>query len=82
MIDQLKYFPRDTHDDSPDALEMALREAKLNEISFIGLEEKKDPHGRTIEDPDYGLTSPAEDTKDEDDEEENRGNMGWVNLFS
>lgn len=81
LLDQLKYFPRDAHDDGPDALEMALREAALNEISFMDLEEKRDPHGRTIDDPEYGRTTPIEDTRD-DDEEENRGGTKWAGLSS
>ena len=42
LLDQLKYFPRDTHDDGPDALEMALREAEKDGIGFVDLEKKKE----------------------------------------
>ncbi|MFA5150154.1 MAG: phage terminase large subunit [Candidatus Omnitrophota bacterium] len=68
LLDQLKYFPRGDHDDGPDALEMALREAELNEVGFIRLE-KKDKHGRTPNDKDYGRTEPWEDAQDEDDDD-------------
>jgi predicted phage terminase large subunit-like protein len=78
LLDQLKYFPRGDHDDGPDALEMALREAELNEIGFIDLP-RRDKHGRTIDDKDYGQTTPEEDTEDEDDENTN-GGAGWVNV--
>ncbi len=68
LLDQLKYFPRGDHDDGPDALEMALREAELNEVGFIRLE-RKDKHGRTIDDPNYERTTPEEDAQDEDDDD-------------
>jgi len=66
LLDQLKYFPRGDHDDGPDALEMALREAELNEVGFVRLE-KKDKHGRTPDHPDYGRSTPEDDTEDEDE---------------
>lgn len=65
LLDQLKYFPRGDHDDGPDALEMALREAEVEQIGFLPLDDdKKDPHGRSIDDPDFGLTTPEEDAQD------------------
>jgi hypothetical protein len=79
LLDQLKYFPRGDHDDGPDALEMALREAELNEVNFEPLDEEiKDRHGRDINDPDFGQTTPEEDAKDEDDED--GGTTGIVSL--
>ncbi|MFA5725893.1 MAG: phage terminase large subunit [Candidatus Omnitrophota bacterium] len=69
LLDQLKYFPRGDHDDGPDALEMALREAELNEVGFVHIE-RKDKHGRTIYDKDYGRSTPEEDAQDEDDDGE------------
>lgn len=75
LLDQLRYFPRGDHDDGPDALEMALREAELNQTGFVALEEKKDRHGRTIDDRDYGQTTPEEDARDEDDEDDSP--RGW-----
>lgn len=68
LLDQLKYFPRGDHDDGPDALEMALREAELNQINFGTLDEDiRDRHGRNINDPDFGQTTPEEDAQDDDD---------------
>lgn len=65
LLDQLKYFPRGDHDDGPDALEMALREAEVEQIGFFPLDDdKKDSHGRSIDDPDFGLTTPEEDAQD------------------
>jgi predicted phage terminase large subunit-like protein len=69
LLDQLKYFPRDAHDDGPDALEMALRGAEIGNISFEGLTEKKDRHGRGPNHPDYEQTTPEEDTRDDDDDD-------------
>ena len=70
LLDQLKYFPRNDHkDDGPDALQLAVAEAIKEGTTFVILDEKKDKHGRTINDPDYGQTTPEEDTWDEDDEE-------------
>ncbi|MCX5665667.1 MAG: phage terminase large subunit, partial [Candidatus Omnitrophica bacterium] len=71
LLDQLKYFPKDDHDDGPDALEMALREAEINQIGFLPLtDDVKDRHGRDIDHPDFGRTTPEEDARDEDDEED------------
>lgn len=71
LLDQLKYFPRGDHDDGPDALEMALREAELNQIGFLPLDDNdiRDKHGRRITDRDFGQTTPEEDAHDEDDED-------------
>ena len=69
LLDQLKYFPRDAHDDGPDALEMALREAEKDGIGFVDLGKKRDRHGRTEDDPDYNRTTPEEDAQDADDED-------------
>ena len=66
MLEQLKYFPRGDHDDGPDALEMALREADKGTI-FLPTKDIRDRHGRTIDDPDFGQTTPEEDAMDEDD---------------
>jgi predicted phage terminase large subunit-like protein len=79
LLDQLKYFPRGDHDDGPDALEMALREAELSQVGFVPLDEDiRDSHGRGIDHPDFERTTPEEDTKDEDDEE--GGTTGFVSL--
>ncbi len=79
LLDQLKYFPRGDHDDGPDALEMALREAELSQVGFVPLDEDiRDRHGRGIDHPDFERTTPEEDTKDEDDEE--GGTTGFVSL--
>lgn len=67
LLDQLKYFPRDTHDDGPDALEMALRGAELNNVTFLDLTEKRDKYGRPESHPDYGRPSVIDDTEDDDD---------------
>jgi predicted phage terminase large subunit-like protein len=65
LLDQLKYFPRGDHDDGPDALEMALREAEVEQIGFLPLDDdKKDSHGRSIDHPDFGRTTPEEDAQD------------------
>lgn len=78
LLDQLKYFPRGDHDDGPDALEMALREAEVDQINFTPLDEDiRDDRGRTVDDPDFGRTMPEEDAQDEDDEE---GSGGFVSL--
>ncbi|MCX5668917.1 MAG: phage terminase large subunit [Candidatus Omnitrophica bacterium] len=69
LLDQLKYFPRDTHDDGPDALEMALREAEKDGIGFVDLGKKRDRHGRTEDDPDFNRTTPEEDAQDADDDD-------------
>ena len=70
LLDQLKYFPRSDHDDGPDALQLAFAEATKEGTKFLKLyDEKKDKHGRTIDDPHYGETTPEEDSWDEDDEE-------------
>lgn len=66
LMDQLKYFPRGDHDDGPDALEMALREADKGTI-FLPMDDIRDKHGRSINDRDFGQTTPEEDTMDEDD---------------
>jgi hypothetical protein len=79
LLDQLKYFPRGDHDDGPDALEMALREAELHEIGFIHLP-RKDKHNRTIDDKDYERTTPEEDAQDEDDDDDGGGTAHIVNL--
>jgi len=78
LLDQLKYFPRDAHDDGPDALEMALRGAEIGNITFLDLTERKDRHGRSPDDPDYGRTTPWEDARDEDDDDPQ--GMGIVSL--
>lgn len=81
LLDQLKYFPRGDHDDGPDALEMALREAELNEKGFLPLTEKRDRHGRTADDINAGGTTPEEDCRDEDDEDYGGGgSIGIVSL--
>jgi len=67
LLDQLKYFPRDAHDDGPDALEMALREAELNNVTFMDLTGKKDKYGRDESHPDFGRPSIIDDTEDDDD---------------
>ncbi len=72
LLDQLKYFPRDSHDDGPDALEMALRGAELNNVTFMDLTEKKDKRGRPESHPDFGHPSVIDDTMDEDDEGEGK----------
>lgn len=69
LLDQLKYFPRGDHDDGPDALEMAISEAILNEKGFEDLTNYKDRHGRDINHPDVDVTTPEEDCRDEDDED-------------
>ena len=70
LLDQLKYFPRDHYKDGPDALEMALREAELNQVGFEPLDDEiRDSHGRDINHPDFGRKTPAEETRDEDDED-------------
>lgn len=71
LLEQLKYFPRGDHDDGPDALEMALREAEVNKVSFLPLDEDeiRDKHGRRITDRDFGQTTPEEDAQNDDDEE-------------
>jgi predicted phage terminase large subunit-like protein len=80
LLDQLKYFPRGDHDDGPDALEMALREAEFNQTGFVLLDEDiKDRYGRNINDKDFGRTTPEDDTQDEDDDE-NGGTTRVVNL--
>lgn len=69
LLDQLKYFPRGEHDDGPDALEMALREAEVDQVSFEPLDEDiRDDRGRTVDDPDFGRTTPEEDARDDEDE--------------
>jgi len=81
LLDQLKYYPRGDHDDGPDALEMALREAELNEKGFLPLTEKRDRHGRTADDINAGGTTPEEDCRDEDDEDYGGGgSIGIVSL--
>jgi len=76
LLNQLKYFPRGDHDDGPDALEMALREAELNQVSFEPLDEDiRDKHGRDINHPDFGRTTPEEDTIDEEDEDRPFGSL-------
>jgi ethanolamine ammonia-lyase small subunit len=69
LLDQLKYFPRGDHDDGPDALEMVLREAEINQVGFLPLtDDAKDRHGRGLNHPDFGRTTPEEDARDDDDE--------------
>lgn len=69
LLDQLKYFPRGQHDDGPDALEMALREAEVDQVGFAPLDEDiRDDRGRTVDDPDFGRTTPEEDAQDPDDD--------------
>lgn len=74
LLEQLKYFPRGEHDDGPDALEMAIRAAEKR-VGFVSLsdEDKVDKHGRHPWDKDYGQTTPEEDARDEDDEEDGQG---------
>ena len=62
LLDQLKYFPRDDHDDGPDALEMALREAELNQVGFLPLDDEdiRDKWGRSINEKDFGQPPPEE----------------------
>ena len=67
LLDQLKYFPRDAHDDGPDALEMALRGAELNNVTFLDLTGKRDKYGRDENHPDFGRQSAIEDSMDDDD---------------
>lgn len=67
LLDQLKYFPRVAHDDGPDALEMALRGAELNNVTFLDLTGKRDKYGWDENHPDFGRESVIEDTKDDDD---------------
>ncbi len=81
LLDQLKYFPRDAHDDGPDALEMALREAELNQIGFEPLDDEiRDSHGRDINHPYFNRSTPEEDTRDEDDEDDGGGTIRIVSL--
>lgn len=81
LLDQLKYFPRGDHDDGPDALEMALREAELNQTGFVSLDKEiRDRHGRGINDREFGRTTPGEDVQDEDDEDDGGGTTRIVNL--
>ena len=81
LLDQLKYFPRGDHDDGPDALEMALREAALNETGFVRLDEDiRDRHNRGINDREFGRTTPEEDAQDEDDDDDGGGTVGFVRL--
>lgn len=82
LLDQLKYFPRDDHDDGPDALEMALREAEVNKVGFLPLndEDIRDKHGRPIWHPDFERTTPEEDARDEDDEDDNPNRKGGLSL--
>ncbi|MFH0753671.1 MAG: phage terminase large subunit [Candidatus Omnitrophota bacterium] len=70
LLDQLKYYPRGDHDDGPDALEMALREAVADGVGFVDLTVIRDKHGRDINHRDYGQTTPAEDCRDEDDDDD------------
>lgn len=71
LLDQLKYFPRDAHDDGPDALEMAVTAATKEGTRFLPMDDEiKDKHGRSINDRNFGQTTPEEDARDEDDEEE------------
>ena len=68
LLEQLKYFPRGDHDDGPDALEMALRGAEIGNVNFEPLTPIRDKYGRGIDDIDFGLSRPEDDTMDEDDE--------------
>ncbi len=70
LLEQLKYFPRGEHDDGPDALEMAIRESETR-VGFLPLDDKdiKDKHGRGLDHPDFGRTTPEEDAQDNDDDE-------------
>lgn len=73
LLEQLKYFPRrGEHDDGPDALEMAVREAELHQKSFEDLSDVKDKYGRDINHRDFGLSSPFDDARDEDDDDDLR----------
>lgn len=39
LLDQLKYFPKDRHDDGPDALAMVVKESlEINKVTFLPLE--------------------------------------------
>lgn len=70
LLDQLKYFPRDIHDDGPDALEMALQEATKRGVTFkpVNDDEIRDKYGRSIYDREFGWTRPEDDIlEDEDD---------------
>ena len=67
LLEQLKYFPRSRHKDGPDALEIAVSEAKKEGTPFVDITPRKDKHGRSIDDQDYGRSTPEEDAKDEDD---------------
>ena len=69
LLEQLKYFPSEKLKDGPDALEMAVREAELNEKGFEDLTTRKDRHGRDENHPDFGLSTPFEDARDEDDDD-------------
>ena len=63
LLEQLKYFPiRDYHDDGPDALEMALREAEINQVGWLPLndEDIRDKWGRSINDRDFNQPPPEE----------------------
>lgn len=68
LLDQLKYFPRDDHDDGPDALEMALRGAEIGNVGFEILTETLDDKGRDSNHPDTGIPSVIDDTRDDDDD--------------
>ena len=72
LLDQLKYFPMGDHDDGPDALEMALREAEIKQVGFVMLDDEdiRDKHGRGIGHPDFGQTTPEDDARDEDDDDD------------
>lgn len=61
LLDQLKYFPRSKYKDGPDALELAVSEATRETTKFVDLTEKRDKHGRSINDREYGWTDPKED---------------------
>lgn len=81
LLEQLKYYPRGDHDDGPDALEMAVSEAVSEGVGFVTLTEVRDRHGRTIDDRDFGQTTPEEDCRDEDDDDNvGGGSIGIVSL--
>jgi len=79
LLDQLKYFPRDDHNDGPDALEMAIRAAE-SRVSFLPMDDDdiRDKQGRRITDRDFGQTTPEEDARDEDDEDDDPNRKGGV----
>jgi predicted phage terminase large subunit-like protein len=81
LLDQLKYFPKDKHEDGPDALAMAVKEASagkrvifmpltggddfLDEETRREMENIRDKYGRDINHRDYGRPSIFEDFNDD-----------------